>query len=226
MLDATYETMLSLMSSHLVMSYYAMPCHAMSYYVTFGMCRSYATRLEEMRASFLKASTVSEESRHPTSPTPSSSLLVEAHRTRSPSRSKSPLLEISTAMEETTTLALPHSHSHPHPHPHPPSPSLSPVPTLSPTPLPSLTPAVTVAEPSKEWTALPEPGSTGRSEQAPSREWKRCILFILREVSNHRHGTVFLTSVKEEDAPFYYEVVNKPLSLQLIKSRIRDDVSP
>lgn len=56
------------------------------------------------------------------------------------------------------------------------------------------------------------------------KDWKRLALSSLKELINHRNGPIFISPVREDDAPSYYTIVKYPLCLQGIKQKIRDDI--
>ncbi|KAI8909671.1 hypothetical protein EDD86DRAFT_182561, partial [Gorgonomyces haynaldii] len=51
--------------------------------------------------------------------------------------------------------------------------------------------------------------------------WKRSALLILERFVDHRGGNMFLRTVKD---PVYQEAIKEPMSLDIIKSRIREGV--
>jgi hypothetical protein len=55
------------------------------------------------------------------------------------------------------------------------------------------------------------------------KEWKRVMLFGLRETIQHRNAVIFAHPVREEDAPHYYEIIRYPTCLQQVRQKVRDN---
>ena len=61
--------------------------------------------------------------------------------------------------------------------------------------------------------------------QMDDKKWKKILMMIWTEITNHRYGAVFMQPIKEHDAPGYYLMIKRPMDLKSIKERIRDGVS-
>ncbi|KAF9145997.1 hypothetical protein BGX30_005466 [Mortierella sp. GBA39] len=58
--------------------------------------------------------------------------------------------------------------------------------------------------------------------QMDDKKWKKILMIIWTEITNHRYGAVFMQPIKEHDAPGYYLMIKRPMDLKSIKERIRD----
>ncbi|KAF8944240.1 Bromodomain-containing protein 8 [Haplosporangium gracile] len=58
--------------------------------------------------------------------------------------------------------------------------------------------------------------------QMDDKKWKKILMMIWTEITNHRYGAVFMQPIKEHDAPGYYLMIKRPMDLKSIKERIRD----
>ncbi|KAK3839562.1 MAG: hypothetical protein JOS17DRAFT_770641 [Linnemannia elongata] len=58
--------------------------------------------------------------------------------------------------------------------------------------------------------------------QMDDKKWKKILMMIWTEITNHRYGAVFMQPIKEYDAPGYYLMIKRPMDLKSIKERIRD----
>lgn len=63
---------------------------------------------------------------------------------------------------------------------------------------------------------------TEAEREKAKRKNEKVLMMLLNEVSNHTHGNLFHTAIKEQDAPDYYALVRHPLDLKTIKIRIRE----
>ena len=54
------------------------------------------------------------------------------------------------------------------------------------------------------------------------KNWKRTAMMIWHKIADHKYGNVFMNSAKQEQIPGYTDIVKKPMSLLMIKNRIRD----
>ncbi|PWN88238.1 hypothetical protein FA10DRAFT_280816, partial [Acaromyces ingoldii] len=60
------------------------------------------------------------------------------------------------------------------------------------------------------------------NKTADQRKREKVLLMLLNEVSNHTHGNLFHTAIKEQDAPDYYTLIRHPIDLKTIKARIKE----
>ncbi|KAI9088025.1 hypothetical protein DFS34DRAFT_481208 [Phlyctochytrium arcticum] len=133
--------------------------------------------------------------------------------------------EVSNAMDEDVTI-IP-SESTPTIPPPPPSTTTSKppkIPSLS--PAPSITPSNSTPKPLHNINNQPQNASS--SPSSPSHDpsilqtWKKTVNFILAKIADHRYGNVFSTPVKEEG---YGAVVKQPMSLDLVRARVRKGIT-
>lgn len=56
------------------------------------------------------------------------------------------------------------------------------------------------------------------------RKNEKVLMMLLNDVSNHTHGNLFHSAIKEQDAPDYYALIRHPLDLKTIKMRIKEGI--
>ncbi|UZJ56906.1 hypothetical protein CBS101457_006226 [Exobasidium rhododendri] len=59
-------------------------------------------------------------------------------------------------------------------------------------------------------------------KEKAKRKNEKVLNMILQEVSNHTHGNLFHSAIKEQDAPDYYALIRHPLDIKTIKLKIKE----
>eukprot|EP01135_Chromosphaera_perkinsii_P007873 Nk52_evm65s1020 gene=Nk52_evmTU65s1020 len=54
----------------------------------------------------------------------------------------------------------------------------------------------------------------------PSKNWKKAMLMVWRDIANHKDANVFMNPVKPETAKDYYKLIKKPVCLASIKKDV------
>lgn len=66
-------------------------------------------------------------------------------------------------------------------------------------------------------------GSSGLpAASAAKKAFRNNILHLWQTIVNHKHGALFVGPVKKDDAPDYYRVVQRPMDLNTVKTRVRE----
>jgi bromodomain-containing protein 8 len=61
-------------------------------------------------------------------------------------------------------------------------------------------------------------------KEKAKRKNEKVLMMLLNDVSNHTHGNLFHSAIKEQDAPDYYTLIRHPLDLKTIKTRIKEGI--
>eukprot|EP00126_Sphaerothecum_destruens_P006519 Sdes_comp19398_c0_seq1m10710 len=56
----------------------------------------------------------------------------------------------------------------------------------------------------------------------PFKGWKKSILNLWRDISNHKCASIFMNPVTEEQAPGYHQIITNPICLHVIRKKIED----
>ena len=66
--------------------------------------------------------------------------------------------------------------------------------------------------------------SEDNMQQQQLRLWRKRILILMSDISDHRHAFIFSHPVKEEEAEGYHKVVKRPMDLATLRKRIEEGV--
>jgi bromodomain-containing protein 8 len=61
-------------------------------------------------------------------------------------------------------------------------------------------------------------------KEKAKRKNEKVLMMLLNEVSNHTHGNLFHSAIKEQDAPDYYTLIRHPMDIKTIKTRIKEGI--
>lgn len=103
----------------------------------------------------------------------------------------------------------------------PPSTSTSSSTNNNPRSSPTRRPPPSTTRPTPTPTPTPLPPTSDR-QKAVKRKQTQVLLMLLTEVSNHTHGNLFHSPIKEADAPDYYTLIRQPLDIKTIKAKIKE----